>query len=102
MTRHGEPGCEAETFRTIERIRGICERIDRPMAEVAIAWVLQQPPVAAVIIGARAPEPLREDLHAASLTLPPQTLTDLDEATADLKAALGPNPDLWQSQSRFR
>jgi aryl-alcohol dehydrogenase-like predicted oxidoreductase len=101
MTRHGEPGCEQETFSTIDRIRAICERIDRPMAEVALAWVLHQAPVIAVVMGGRAPEPVREDLHAASLKLTPQTLAALDAATKDLKEALGQNPDLWQSQSRF-
>jgi len=101
-TRHGQPGFEAETFATIERIRGISQTIGRPMAQVAIAWVLCQPDITSVIVGARNPAQVRENLPAWQLTLSAQTMRQLDEATSDLKQKLGTNPDLWQSQSRFR
>jgi aryl-alcohol dehydrogenase-like predicted oxidoreductase len=101
-TRHGQPGFEAETFATIDRIRHISQGIGRPMAQVAIAWVLYQRNVTSVIVGARKPAQLEENLKALQLRLSAQALRELDEATADLKQKLGPNPDLWQSQSRFR
>jgi predicted DsbA family dithiol-disulfide isomerase len=39
---------------------------------------------------------------AADVDLDPGIVERLDAATADLKAALGPNPDPWQSESRYR
>ncbi len=101
-TRHGQPGAEFETFATIDRIRQISQGLGHPMAQVAITWVLQQPNITSVIVGARKPAQLEENLKALQLKLPAQALRQLDEATAGLKRQLGPNPDLWQSQSRFR
>lgn len=102
QSRHNEAGHEAETFKTINRIRRICLDIHEPMARMAIAWLLQQPGVTSVLVGARRPEQMVENVAAAELDLPPEVLHQLDEATADLKKKLGANPDLWQSESRFR
>ena len=101
-TRHGEPGCEAETFAAVERIRAISRQVEHPMADLALAWVMQQPGVVSTIVGARTPHQLRENLRALDLSLAPHTLAALDEATQALKQQLGPNPDMWQSVSRFR
>jgi myo-inositol catabolism protein IolS len=102
QTRHGEAGCEAETFAAIERIRHMCEEIHQPMAQVALAWLLHQPGVTAVIAGARNPDQIRQTAQAADLELSPETLGELTEATEALKRILGPNPDMWQSESRLR
>lgn len=37
----------------------------------------------------------------ANVSLSEDLLADLDDATADLKEALGPNPDPWQSDLRY-
>jgi myo-inositol catabolism protein IolS len=102
QVRHGEAGCEAETFAAIERIRTMCDEIHRPMAQVALAWLLHQPGVTAVIAGARNPDQIRQTAQAADLELSPETLGELTEATEPLKRILGPNPDMWQSESRLR
>jgi aryl-alcohol dehydrogenase-like predicted oxidoreductase len=103
-TRHGEVGCEAETFATIREIRQICDEIEIPMAQVAVAWVLAQSGVTAVIAGARRPEQIEETAQAVELNLAPQVLKQLTSATEEVKRALGPNPDPWEaaSKSRFR
>ena len=101
-SRHGEPGCEDETFAAVERIRRITERIHEPMARVAIAWLLQQSGVTSVIAGARNPDEIRQNAEAADLELSPQAIRELTEATEEVKRTLGPNPDMWQSASRFR
>jgi aryl-alcohol dehydrogenase-like predicted oxidoreductase len=101
-SRHGEPGCEDETFAAVERIRRISHRIREPMARVAIAWLLQQPGVTSVIAGARNPDEIRQNAEAADLELSPKVIRELTEATDEVKRTLGPNPDMWQSESRFR
>ncbi|WP_336037201.1 aldo/keto reductase [Halobacterium yunchengense] len=100
--RHGEPGVEDLTFETVQRVRQVCAEYDRDMVEVALAWPLHQPGVASVLAGASTPEHARANAAAADVSLSEDLLADLDEATADLKAALGPNPDPWQSNSRYR
>ena len=54
LARHGEDGFEEDTFAAIDQIRRICARIDVPMAEVALAWLLHQPGVTSVRAGAKA------------------------------------------------
>jgi myo-inositol catabolism protein IolS len=100
--RHGEPGCEAETFAAIEKIRHISDRMHEPMAKVAIAWLLHQPGVTSVIAGSRNPDQIRRNAEAANLELPPEVIDELTEATEEVKRKLGSNPDMWQSDSRFR
>jgi aryl-alcohol dehydrogenase-like predicted oxidoreductase len=100
--RHGEPGCEEETFAAVERIRRVGERAGEPMARLALAWVLAQPGITAVIAGARRPEQIRHNARAVDLELSAEVIGELDAATEALKRKLGPNPDMWQSQSRFR
>lgn len=101
-TRHGEPGCEAETFAAIDHIREISHQLGQPMADVALAWVRRQPGVEGVIVGARTPAQLHNNLRGLTLELAPETLAALDQATAPLKQMLGSNVDLWQSDSRVR
>lgn len=102
QTRHGEAGCEAEVFSAIETIRRICDTIHQPMAKVAVAWLLYQPGITSVIAGARRPDQIKQTAEAADLRLSPEIMGELAEATEEVKRILGPNPDMWQSESRIR
>lgn len=101
-TRHNEDGCEDEVFSALAQIREIAAEIGQPMAQVSAAWVLQQPAVASVIAGARKPEHIRETARAADLLLDPSLIQRLNTATEKVKQILGPNPDMWSTESRFR
>jgi aryl-alcohol dehydrogenase-like predicted oxidoreductase len=100
--RHGEEGHEELTFETIRRIRSICEQINRPMNELALRWLLDRGCVTSVLIGARNGDQVRRNAAAASDPLNEDILRALDEATAELKEAMGPNADLWMKESRIR
>lgn len=102
QTRHGEPGCERLTFESIARIREIADGLGRPMAEVALAWLIAQPGVASVIAGARNAEQMTQNAQAMQTPLPADAIQALDAATRDLKRELGSDPDMWQSTSRYR
>ncbi len=102
MTRHGGPGAEAETAQALDRIRQICEGAGMPMAQVALAWLLRQPAIATVIAGARSPEQIRANAQAAELVLSDDIVRALTEATEPLKARLGPNADMWESEANSR
>jgi aryl-alcohol dehydrogenase-like predicted oxidoreductase len=101
-TRHGQPGSEAELFEAIAQIRAISQRLGHSMSDVSLAWVLHQPGVDSVIIGARNPHQLQQNIKAVELDLSPEIVAELTRATEPLKQKLGPNPDLWQAESRFR
>ena len=102
MARHGQAGREEQAFAAIARVRQISVEVGQPLARVALAWLLHQPGVTSVIAGARRPEQIRETARAADLELPAEVVQSLGEATTELKQSLGPDPDMWQAESRFR
>jgi aryl-alcohol dehydrogenase-like predicted oxidoreductase len=104
LTRHQEPGCERETFQAIGEIRRVAERLDVPMSDLAVAWLLHQPGVSAVLTGIRRPEQAGANAKAADLELDAATLAELAAISEPVRRALGNNPDLWQggSNSRYR
>lgn len=101
MSRHGDGGNETLTFATINRIRKIAADLGESMADLSLAWLLHQRQVSSVIFGARTPEQVASNVKAENLKLDEATLTALDEATSELKTALGPNADLWNSETRI-
>jgi len=102
QVRHGEAGAEEETFGAIRRVRRIAEDVGAPMNHVALAWLLAQPGVASVIAGARNAEQARRNAAAGDLKVDREAIDGLTEATDALKTKLGPNPDMWDSESRIR
>ena len=52
------------------------------MAQVALAWLLHQPVVTSVIIGAKRPEQLADNIAATEVALSAEDLAALDEASA--------------------
>jgi aryl-alcohol dehydrogenase-like predicted oxidoreductase len=102
LIRHGEPGCERETFQAIADLRAIAGRLGLAMTDLAVAWLLHQPQVSAVLTGIRRPEQAAANARAAAVELDAATLTELDAVTSPVKRALGKNPDLWQSGENTR
>ena len=100
--RHGEPGCETLTFEVLAGIRTVAEDLGQPMASVALAWVMAQPQVASVIVGARRPGQLERNLGAVDLDLGDAVIARLNKVTGPLKEALGRNCDMWQPASQSR
>lgn len=104
LIRHKEAGCEEATFQAIADVRRIAGRLSVAMSDLAVAWLLHQPGVTAVLTGIRRPEQAGANVKAAKLALDAATLAELDRVTEPVKRALGNNPDLWQSgaDTRFR
>ena len=104
QARHGEPGCEAECFEAIGRIRSIARGLGVPMSELAVAWLLHQPGVMCVLVGLRSVKQVQSGLAALKVQLTQDVLDQLAAATDPIKRALGDNLDLWQpaAQSRYR
>jgi aryl-alcohol dehydrogenase-like predicted oxidoreductase len=82
-------------------IRRIGDELGQSMTHVSLAWLLHQSGITSVITGMRRPEQARDSARAADLILPPEALQQLDEVTRPVKECLGPNLDMWQTESRF-
>ncbi len=65
----------------IDAMRPIAEARGVSVAQVALAWLLHQPQVTSVIVGAKRPEQLADNLAATQLTLTPAELATLDDAS---------------------
>ncbi|NMO49913.1 aldo/keto reductase [Actinoplanes sp. TBRC 11911] len=72
---------EQKAVRVVDVLRTVAERHATTSARVAIAWLLAQPAVTSVTLGARTPDQLTENLTAGQLTLTAQDLAELDEAS---------------------
>ena len=99
---HSDTGAEEEAFAALGQIRSIAERLGEPMANVSLAWVLQQPGVTAMLVGARNPDELKRNLPTVELVLSKEVIQELNDATEDVKAKIGANGDMWFSESRMR
>ena len=69
-----------ETLTAVQRLRPIAADVGLSLAQLAIAWVLQNPNVSAAIVGASRPEQLTETVKAAGVRLDAAVLTAIDEA----------------------
>lgn len=68
-------------FRCIEAMRPIATRYEATVAQVALAWLLAQPLVSAIIIGAKNKEQLKENIAAGNLKLSDEDMAALDEVS---------------------
>jgi aryl-alcohol dehydrogenase-like predicted oxidoreductase len=68
-----------DTLSAVQRLRPIADQAGLSMAQLAVAWVLQNANVAAAIVGASRPEQLRDNVKAAGVRLEPDVLKAIDE-----------------------
>jgi aryl-alcohol dehydrogenase-like predicted oxidoreductase len=68
-------------FRAVDAMRPIAQAHGVSIARVALAWVLRQPGITSVIVGAKTQEQLADNIAAAELQLSDQQLATLNETT---------------------
>lgn len=67
---------------TVDEVKAVAKEIGSTPSRVALAWVLAQPGITSVIVGARSVEQLDDNLGGETLVLPPEMLARLDKASA--------------------
>jgi aryl-alcohol dehydrogenase-like predicted oxidoreductase len=73
-----------EVLRRVQQLQPIADEYGLTMAQLAVAWVLQNPNVASAIIGASRPEQVSENVKAAGVQLSEETLKRIDETLGDI------------------
>ncbi|GAA0809191.1 aldo/keto reductase family protein [Spirilliplanes yamanashiensis] len=68
-----------EVLGTVQRLKPLAEQAGLSMAQLAVAWVLQNPNVSAAIIGASRPEQVRDNAAAAGKKLDADLLKAIDD-----------------------
>ena len=76
-----------ETLAAVQKLKPIADEVGLSMAQLAIAWVLQNKNVAAALVGASRPEQVGENVKAAGVTLEADVLATIDEALGDVVQA---------------
>jgi len=76
-----------DVLRRVQDLRLLAEELDLTMAQLAIAWVLQNDNVASAIIGASRPEQVTENVKAAGVQLPAEVMKRIDDALGDIVEA---------------
>ncbi len=67
----------------VQRLKPIADEVGLSLAQLAVAWVLQNENVATAIIGASRPEQVHENVKAAGVTIPAELLSRIDEVLGD-------------------
>jgi len=94
--RHGEGGAgqgrlstqqrfnrfTKRNWRVLEALRSVSAQVDRPAAQVALAWAAAQRGITSLILGASKLEQLHDNLAALDLSLSAEQLQTLNEISA--------------------
>jgi aryl-alcohol dehydrogenase-like predicted oxidoreductase len=73
-----------EMLTRIQALKPIADDAGLSLAQLGVAWVLQNDNVAAAIIGASRPDQVKENVAAAGVRLEPELMARIDEALGDV------------------
>ena len=73
-----------DVLEAVQRLRPIAEGAGLTMAQLALAWILREPNVAATIVGASRPEQVHDNAAASGVKLSDDTLRAIDAALGDV------------------
>jgi len=72
-----------EVLGRVQQLQPVASDLGLSMAQLAVAWVLQNDDVATAIIGASKPEQVHDNAAAAGVTIPADAMARIDEALGD-------------------
>jgi aryl-alcohol dehydrogenase-like predicted oxidoreductase len=68
-----------EVLTPVQRLKPLAEQAGLSLAQLAVAWVLQNPNVSSAIIGATRPEQVQDNVKASGVTLDADLLKAIDD-----------------------
>ncbi|WP_144764333.1 aldo/keto reductase family protein [Curtobacterium sp. 9128] len=73
-----------EVLEAVQRLQPVADQAGLTLAQLAIAWTLQNDNVASAIVGASRPEQVTDNVKAAGVTLDADALSAIDAALGDI------------------
>jgi len=73
-----------DVLTAVQRLSPLAAEAGLSLAQLAVAWTLQNPNVSAAIVGATRPEQVRENVKAAGVRLDAGLMSRIDEALGDV------------------
>jgi aryl-alcohol dehydrogenase-like predicted oxidoreductase len=83
-----------DVLEAVQQLRPLAEQAGLSMAQLGVAWVLQNPNVSTAIVGATRPEQLEDNVKASGVKLDAELLKRIDEV---LEPVVQRDPALTQS-----
>jgi aryl-alcohol dehydrogenase-like predicted oxidoreductase len=71
----------------VQALRPVADELGLTMAQLGVAWVLQNDNVSAAIVGASRPEQVTENVAASGVTIPTDVMKRIDELLGDAVTA---------------
>lgn len=99
---HDGPGHEPLLLKLLDDLSSLGAELGMAPATLALAWLLGRPGVTSVIVGARNVAQLQRNLESAEAEVPDWAVRRMDDLSAALKQAMGPNPDMWRAGNGAR
>ncbi len=86
-----------EVLSAVQNLKPIAEKNGLSLAQLAVAWVLQNPNVSSAIIGATKPAQIKENVKASGIKLDSDTMKEIDRVLGSLperdpSKTVSPNP----------
>ncbi len=86
-----------EILSKVQKLIPIADKVDLSPAQLAIAWVLQNPNVSSAIIGATKPSQIKENVKASGVKLDKSIMDEIDAVlagviTSDPAKTVSPKP----------
>jgi aryl-alcohol dehydrogenase-like predicted oxidoreductase len=73
-----------EILERVQNLRPVADELGLTLAQLAVAWVLQNDNVAAALVGASRPEQVTENVKAAGVRIPAELMKRIDEILGDV------------------
>jgi aryl-alcohol dehydrogenase-like predicted oxidoreductase len=101
-SRHGESGCEQEMDAAMATLRELSSNEGISVAQLAIAWAMDNENIATTLVGSRNVKELEENVAAVEYQMSENVRAALDEASMPIWEKLGNNPDYYENPSVSR
>ncbi|GMA32781.1 aldo/keto reductase family protein [Litorihabitans aurantiacus] len=73
-----------DVLQRVQDLKPVADELDLSLAQLAVAWVLQNDNVAAALIGASRPEQVHENVKASGVVIPAELLEKIDTILGDV------------------
>ncbi len=73
-----------DVLERVQGLRPVADELGLSMAQLAIAWVLQNDNVAAALVGASRPEQVAENVKASGVEIPAELMARIDDVLGDV------------------
>lgn len=95
-----ERNADPRTWRILGALEDIAARHGASVPQTALAWTAQRPGVTSVILGARTPEQLEDNLGAAQLVLTAEEMNELNRVSSPQLTEYPYGPPALEQRSR--